>query len=122
MYTFVDCQSGIYAIIQQNNENYHHLTISSIRKNLFDISTKVKSIKKIYCPALKGIKDNETAAALAKIATKKAKTLEPTYNIITSDIKTKISDLTHKKWQRRYDNLPNNIYKDLVPTLCIKSI
>ena len=36
-----------------------------------------------YCPAHKGIKDSETADALAKIATKKAKTLEPTYNITT---------------------------------------
>ena len=46
---FVDCKSAIHAITQQNNENYHHLTISSIRENLFDI--KVKSIKIICCSA-----------------------------------------------------------------------
>ena len=51
IHIFVDCQSAIHAITQQNNENCHHLTISSIRENLFDISTKVKSIKIIYCPA-----------------------------------------------------------------------
>ena len=117
MHIFGDCQAAIHVITQQNNDNYHHLTISSIRENLFDISTKVKSIKIVYCPAHKGIKENETADALAKIATKKAKTLEPTL-----DIKTETSKLTRKKWQRRWDNSPNNIYKDLVPTLCIKSL
>ena len=102
MHIFGDCQAAIHVITQQNNDNYQRLTISSIRENLFDISTKVKSIKIIYCPAHKGIKDNETADTLAKIATKKAKTLEPTYNITTLDIKTETSKLTHKKCQRRY--------------------
>ena len=45
MHIFVDCKSAIYTITQQSNENYHHLAISSIRENLFGISTKVKSIK-----------------------------------------------------------------------------
>ena len=49
IHIFVDCQSPICVIAQQNNVNYHHLTISSIRENLFDISMKVKSIKIIYC-------------------------------------------------------------------------
>ena len=44
----------------------------------------------------KGIKENEIADELAKVATKKAKTLEPTYNITIWDIKTKNSKLTHK--------------------------
>ena len=38
IYIFAEFQSAIHAITQQNNENYHYLTIS-------DISTKVKSIK-----------------------------------------------------------------------------
>ena len=45
IHIFVDCKSAIYTITQQSNENYHHLAISSIRENLFGISTKVKSIK-----------------------------------------------------------------------------
>ena len=32
IHIFVNCQSAIHAIKQQNNENYHHLSISSIRK------------------------------------------------------------------------------------------
>ena len=36
-----------------------------IRKNLTEISPKVKSIKLIYCPAHKEIKENETADELA---------------------------------------------------------
>ena len=103
--------------LKKDNENYHYLTISSIGENLFYISRKVKSVKTIYCPPHKGIKDNKTADALAKIATTKAKTLEPTYNITTSDTKTENSKLSHKKWQRWWDNSPNNIYKDLVLTL-----
>ena len=106
IHIFVDCQSAIHAITQQN-ENYHNSTISSIREN-FDISKKVKSIKIIYCPAHKGIKDNKTADELTKIATEKAKTLEPTYNI-ASDIKTENPKLTHEKWQRIWNSSPNNI-------------
>ena len=46
IYIFAELQSAIHAITQQNNENYHYLTIS-------DISTKVKSIKyKNLVPAL----------------------------------------------------------------------
>ena len=58
MHIFVDFKSAIHTITQQSNENYYHLTISSFRENLFDISTKVKSLKIIYCPAYKGIKWN----------------------------------------------------------------
>ena len=97
IHIFVDCKSAIHVITQPSNENYHHLTISSFRENLFDISRKVKSIKIIYCSAHKGIKDNETADALVKIATKKPKTLEVTYNITTLDIKTGNSNLTDIK-------------------------
>ena len=56
MHMFVDCQLAVLAIT--DNENYHHLTIS-IRENLFDISTKVKSIKIICSSAHKGIKDKD---------------------------------------------------------------
>ena len=74
IHIFVDCHLAILAIPPQNNENYHHLSIS-IRINLFDISTKVKSIKIIYCPAHKRIKDkyNEWNRRLTCKDTKKAK-------------------------------------------------
>ena len=91
MHIFVDCQSTIHVITQQNNENYHRLTISSIRENLLDISTRVKSIKIIYWTSHREIKDNETAHALAKIAYKRATTLKSTYNITASETKTENS-------------------------------
>ena len=54
--------------MKQNNEYYHNSTISSIRDNLLELSSKVNSVKIIYIPAYKGYTDNETADELAKIA------------------------------------------------------
>lgn len=82
----------------------------------------MKSIKIIYFPVQKEIKGNETADELPNIAAKISKTVELTYSILTSDIKTKNSKLSFKKWQRRWNNSSNSVYKDLVPILCIKSL
>ena len=75
------------AIIEQNHKSYHDITITEIRQNLINISHSIKSIKFVYCPAHKGLVENETADKLAKIAAKKAQTLEPTYIILSSEIK-----------------------------------
>ena len=118
----MDCQSAIHAIKQQKKENYHNITISNIRKNLIEIHPKVKSVKLIYCPVHKGIKENETADEQAKVAPTKAKNHKPTCDITTANIKEENSKLTLTKWQRRSNNSRNNLYKDIVPTLCKKSL
>ena len=87
LHIFVDSQAAIQAIIEQNHKNYHNITITEIRQNLINISHSIKSIKFVYCPAHKGIVENETADKLAKIA-KKVQTLEATYIVTSSEIKT----------------------------------
>ena len=68
-------------------------------------------------PQHKEIKDNETVDALAKIATKKAKTIEPTYNITKSDLKTENSKFTHEKWQKEDGTIHPTIYKSIYKSL-----
>ena len=82
----------------------------------------MKLIKIIYFPVQKEIKGNETADELPNIATKISKTVELTYSITTPDIKTKNSKLSFKKWQRRWNNSSNSVYKDSVPILFIKCL
>ena len=117
VHIFSDCYCSIQAIMKQNNEYYHNSTISSIRDNLLELSSKVNSVKIIYIPAHKGFTDNETADELAKIAAKGAKTLASTCNVTTSEIKMENINLTLTKWQRRWDNSANNMYKNIVPTI-----
>ena len=101
LHIFVDSQAAIQAIIEQNHKNYHNITITEIRQNLINISHTIKSIKFVYCPAHKGIAENETADKLAKIAAKKVQTLEPTYIVSSSEIKTENKKMTLSKWQKR---------------------
>ena len=71
----------------------------------------------LFSPQHKGIKDNETVDALAKIATKKAKTIEPTYNITKSDLKIENSKFTHEKWQKEDGRIHPTIYKSIYKNL-----
>ena len=71
-----------------NSQKYHDITITEIRKNLIKISQSIKSIKFVYYPDHKGIVENEIVEKLARIATKKVQTLEPTYIVSSSEIKT----------------------------------
>ena len=117
LHIFVDSQAAIQAIIEQNHKNYHNITITEIRQNLINISHSIKSIKFVYCPAHKGIVENETADKLAKIAAKKMQTLEPTYIVSSSEIKTENKKMTLSKWQRRWNNTKDNKYKNIAPTI-----
>ena len=56
-----------------------------------------------------GIVENETADKLGKIAAKKAQTLEPTYIVSLSEIKTENKKMTFSKWQRSYNNTTGNL-------------
>ena len=117
LHIFVDSQAAIQAIIEQNHKNYHNIMITEIRQNLINISHSIKSIKFVYCPAHKGIVENETADKLAKIAAKKMQTLEPTYIVSSSEIKTENKKMTLSKWQRRWNNTKDNKYKNIAPTI-----
>ena len=117
LHIFVDSQAAIQAIIEQNHKNYHNITITEIRQNLINISHSIKSIKFVYCPAHKGIVENETADKLAKIAAEKVQTLEPNYIVSSSEIKTENKKMTLSKWQRRWNNTKDNTYKNIAPTI-----
>ena len=117
LHIFVDSQAAIQAITEQNHKNYHNITITEIRQNLINISHSIKSIKFVYCPAHNRTVENETADKLAKIAAKKAQTLEPTYIVSSSEIKTENKKMTLSKWQRRWNNTKDNKYKNIAPTI-----
>ena len=104
LHIFVDSQAAIQAIIEQNHKNYHDITITEIRQNLINITHSIKLIKFVYRPAHKRIVENETADKLAKIAAKKVQTLDPTYIVSSSEIKTENKKMTLSKWQRRWNN------------------
>ena len=85
------------------------MTTTEIRQNLININHSIKSIKLVYCPPHKGIVENETADKLGKIAAKKAQTLEPTYIVSLSEIKTENKKMTFSKWPRSYNNTTGNL-------------
>ena len=45
----------------QNRESYHNMAIRGIRLNLIELSSSVEKMKMIYCPAYKGMFENEMA-------------------------------------------------------------
>ena len=108
LHIFVDSQATIQAIIEQNHQNYHEITIREIKQNLINISHSIKSVKFVNFPAHKGIVENETADKLEKIAAKKAQTLKPTYIVSSSEINTENKKMTLSKWQRRWINTKDN--------------
>ena len=65
------------------------------------ITSLVEHIKLIYCPAHKGIKENEIADNLAKIVSKKASHLPPRADISLSKVKEINRHMTLDKWGRR---------------------
>ena len=58
---YTDSQAAIKAIIGQSRESYHN-TIN-IRENLMNICQTVDETKLVYCPAHKGMAENETSAS-----------------------------------------------------------
>ena len=59
---YTDSQAAIKAIIGQSRESYHN-TIRNIRENLMNICQTVDETKLVYCPAHKGMAENETSAS-----------------------------------------------------------
>ena len=60
---YTDSQAAIKAIIGQSRENYHDNTIRNIRENLMNICQMVDGTKLVYCPAHKGMPENETSTS-----------------------------------------------------------
>ena len=87
LFIYTDSQSAIKTIMAQCRESYHNETITKIRDNLIQISSPVELIKLIYCPAHKGIKENEIGDNLAKTASKKASHLPSRTDISLSKVK-----------------------------------
>ena len=58
----------------------------------------VDEIKRIYCPAHKGIYEIQMADSLAKVAAKKATHLPPRIYLTMSDLKNANSKMTIDKW------------------------
>ena len=87
LFVYTDSQSAIKAIMAQSRESYHNETITKIQDNLTQISSLVEHIKLIYCPAHKGIKENEIADNFTKTASKKAFHLPPRADISISKVK-----------------------------------
>ena len=119
---YSDSQSAIKAVMAQNRDSYHNKIINKIRENLIRISSCVDEIKLIYCPAHKGIEDNEIADSLAKVASTKALHLPPRTDLSLSEIKEINKTITLNKWNMRWVNTKFHKYKQYVPALCKKSL
>ena len=117
IYIYSDSQSAIKAITGQSRESYHHETIGRIRESLTYICDKVENINLIYCPAHKGIQENEMADALAKTAAEKARHLPQNAEISMQEIKKTNKELTLEKWKRRWENTKSHKYKQIVPAI-----
>ena len=76
LHIYTDSQVARKAIIGQSRENYHKNTICQM----------LDETKLVYCPANKGIPDNETADSLAKVALRKAKHLSQRPEISLAEI------------------------------------
>ena len=119
---YSDSQSAIKAVMAQNRDSYHNTTIRKIRDNLIQLSSLVSEIQIIYCPAHKGIEDNEIADSLAKVASKKASHLPPRTDLSIPKIKELNKTITLGKWNMRWVNSKFHRYKQYIPTLCKKSL
>ena len=82
----------------------------------------VDEIKRIYCPAHKGIYEIQMADSLAKVAAKKATHLPPRIYLTMSDLKNANSKMTIDKWARRWVDYSSHKYKELVPVICKNSL
>ena len=122
LYIYSDSQSAIKSIIRQDRESFHDETIYQIRLNLIELSFRFDQIKLIYCPAHKGINENEMADSLAKVAAKKATHLQTKSDLSQSDIQSANKQVTINKWARRWENSKFNKYKEIVPAICKNSL
>ena len=107
----------------QSIESYHDETITKIRGNLMQISSLVEHIKLImYCPAHKGIKENEMVDNLANTESKKASHLPPRTDIFLYKFKEINRQIALDKWSRRWENINFYKYKQSVQVLCKNSL
>ena len=122
LFMYSDSQSPIQSVMGQNTESYHNITIRGIGSNLIELRFSVDEIKMIYCPAHKGIYENEMAESLAKVAPKKAIHLPPKIHLTMSDLKNVNTQMTIDKWSIRRANSNSHKYKELVVTICENSL
>ena len=111
-----------YQLLPLRTENYHNSTIRAIRQNLMDLSPKVQNIRLVYYPAHQGIQENELANSLAKIASKKAKHLQPNTQLSPSEIQQGNKMLSISKWTRRWENSKHTKCKDSIPSISNKKL
>ena len=76
-----------------------------------EISAQLNQTKVIYCPVHKGIARNEISDSRTKIS---CKNVPPYSKISLLDIRKFNKKLTASKWERRFDNLHGNKYKQKV--------
>ena len=122
LFIYIDSQPAIKAIMAQSRESYNNETITKIRDNLIQISSLVEYIKLIYCPAHKGMKENEISDNLAKTASKNASHLPPRAEMYLSKVKEINRQITLDKLGRRCENSNFHKYKQSVPVLCKNSL
>ena len=94
LYIYTDSKAAIKAIIGQSRESYQKNTIRKIRENLMSICQVVDETKSVHRPAHEGIRDNETADSLAKVASKTAKHLPKRPEILLAEISKANKHLT----------------------------
>ena len=83
---------------------------------------KVQNIRLVYCTVHQGIEENELEDLLAITASKKAKYLQPSTEISSSEIQQGNKMLSIRKWTGRWENSKDTKYKDIVPSIAYKKL
>ena len=78
----------------------------------------MEHIKLMYCPAHKGIKENEIAANLVETASEESSHLPPEADISLSKVKEINRQIPLDKWHKTWEN--TNFHKSKQPILYIK--
>ena len=76
----------------------------------------------IYCPAHKGIYENEMSDSFAYVAGKKATHPPSRIDLTVSDLKNVNTQITIDKWARRWVNPNSHKYKELAPAIHAKTV
>ena len=77
----------------------------------------MQNIRLVYCPAHQGIEENELADSVAKTVSKKARHLQPSTQISSSEKQQSNKMLPLSKWARRWGHSKHTKYKDIVPSI-----
>jgi len=112
---FIICSDSLSGIMAIHSRDTKHPFILEILKSITLLSTNLKSVVLIWCPAHVGIPGNERADGLAKEALSLDTIAD--FPVPASDLKYCIKKFIQSKWQQRWDTQINNKLHFIKPNI-----